>query len=68
MTDTVPAHYLGRVLGMRSIFGIGAGSFSPITFGLALDVAPAALGWGYGFCVLALGGAVAFISALMPER
>ena len=26
MTDAVPAHKLGRVLGFRSIFGIGAGA------------------------------------------
>ena len=40
MTEAVPASQLGRALGLRSILGVGAGSVSPIGFGMALDMTP----------------------------
>lgn len=63
MTEAVPASQLGRALGLRSIFGVGAGSVSPIAFGMALDMTPASGSWGLAFCTLAAGGALAFACA-----
>jgi MFS family permease len=63
MTETVPASQLGRALGLRSILGVGAGSVSPIAFGMALDMTPASVSWGLAFCVLAVGGILAFACA-----
>jgi MFS family permease len=64
LTEAVPAPQLGRALGTRSILGIGAGSVSPIAFGMALDMAPASVSWGLAFCTLAVGGALAFACAI----
>jgi MFS family permease len=68
MTETVPASQLGRALGLRSIFGVGAGSVSPIVFGMALDMAPASVSWGLAFCTLAAGGALAFACAIALRK
>lgn len=68
MTDAVPADRLGRVLGVRSVLGIGAGAVSPAVFGLTIDIAPAATEWGYAFTVLAAGGFVALVCAAMLRR
>ena len=68
MTDAVPSHRLGRVLGLRSVLGIGAGAVAPAVFGLTLDLAPAATEWGYAFWTLAVGGLVAFVCALALKR
>jgi MFS family permease len=68
MTDAVPASQLGRALGVRSIFGVGAGSVSPIAFGMALDMTPASVSWGLAFCTLGLGGVMAFVCALVLRR
>jgi MFS family permease len=59
MTDAVPASQLGRALGLRSIYGVGAGSVAPIVFGIALDLTPASVSWGLAFSTLAFGGALA---------
>lgn len=61
---TVPSGRLGSVLGIRSVLGIGAASFSPIVFGAALDMHAGTLGWGLAFSALALGGAVATVCAV----
>ena len=63
MTEAVPPSQLGRALGLRSILGVGAGSVSPVVFGMALDMTPVAVSWGLAFCTLALGGALAFVCA-----
>lgn len=68
MTDAVPAQQLGRVLGLRSVLGVGAGALSPPMFGLALDLAPSAFAWRYGFSTLAAGAAVAVVCALLLRR
>ncbi|MEH2535578.1 MFS family permease [Bradyrhizobium sp. AZCC 1588] len=68
MTDAVPASQLGRALGLRSILGVGAGSVSPIVFGMALDMTPASVSWGLAFCTLAFGGALAFACAIALRR
>ncbi len=65
MTKAVPAHRLGRALGLRSVLGVGAGATSPVIFGLALDVVPGARGWGVAFSTLALGAGVALVCAIM---
>ena len=68
MTDAVPAQHLGRVLGLRSVLGVGAGALSPALFGLALDLAPGDLAWGFAFSTLALGALVAILCALLLRR
>jgi MFS family permease len=68
MTDAVPASQLGRALGLRSILGVGAGSVSPIAFGMALDMTPASVSWGLAFSTLAVGGALAFASAIALRK
>ncbi|WP_263596298.1 MFS transporter [Pandoraea terrae] len=61
MTDEVPAVYLGRVMGVRSILGFGAGALAPMTFGATLDWTHQ---WGWAYMPLAAGGLVAFLAAL----
>jgi MFS family permease len=68
MTEAVPASQLGRALGLRSILGVGAGSVSPIAFGMALDMTPASVSWGLAFCTLAVGGALAFACAIALRK
>ncbi len=68
MTDAVPADRLGRVLGLRSILGVGAGAMSPVFFGLTFDLAPGAVAWGYAFSTLAVGATVALLCALLLRR
>lgn len=68
MTDAVPARKLGQVLGLRSVLGIGAGALSPAVFGLALDLAPGALAWGYAFSTLAVGAVLATLCAVLLNR
>lgn len=64
MTASVPTQRLGRVLGIRSILGIGGGAISPVLFGLTLDLANETTEWGLAFGVLAFGGALALAAAL----
>jgi MFS family permease len=61
MTDEVPAAYLGRVMGVRSILGFGAGALAPMTFGATLDWTHQ---WGWAYMPLAAGGLIAFLAAL----
>jgi MFS family permease len=68
MADAVPASQLGQALGLRSIFGVGAGSVSPIAFGMALDMTPASVSWGLAFSTLAVGGALAFACAIALRK
>jgi MFS family permease len=68
MTQAVPASKLGRALGLRSILGVGAGSVSPIAFGMALDMTPATVAWGVAFCTCAVGGALAFAGAIALRK
>ena len=68
MADAVPADRLGRVLGLRSVLGVGAGALSPAVFGLTLDLAPGAFAWGYAFSTLAAGAALAVLCALLLGR
>ncbi|WP_299626390.1 MFS transporter [Pelagibius sp.] len=68
MTDAVPPEQLGRVLGLRSVLGVGAGALSPAVFGLALDLTPGPSAWGYAFTTLAVGGAVAILCAVLLPR
>ena len=68
MTEAVPARYLGRALGLRSVLGVGAGAVSPAVFGLTLDLAPGAFAWGYAFSTLALGAVLATVCAVLLRR
>ena len=68
MTDAVPASQLGRALGLRSILGVGIGAIAPVAFGMALDLAPGEVAWGYAFWTLAIGGLVALVCALALRR
>jgi MFS family permease len=65
MTDEVPAAYLGRVMGVRSILGFGAGALAPMTFGATLDWTHQ---WGWAYMPLAAGGFVAFLAALVLRK
>ena len=68
MTDAVPARYLGRALGFRSILGVGAGALSPMIFGLSHDLSPTSMAWGIAFSTLALGAILATLCALMLRQ
>ena len=69
MTDAVPAERLGRVLGARSVLGIGAGAVAPVTFGMILDAVPGPAGWGYAYLSLGAGGLIALVCAFgLPDR
>lgn len=68
MTDAVPARYLGGVLGLRSVLGIGTGALSPVIFGLTLDLAPGEMAWGYAFSTLAIGALLAVVCAVLLRR
>ena len=68
MTEAVPESQLGRALGLRSILGVGAGSVSPIAFGMALDITPASVSWGLAFCTSAVGGVLAFACAVALRK
>ncbi|MDR3096984.1 MAG: MFS transporter [Paraburkholderia sp.] len=65
MTDAVPAHRLGRVMGVRSVLGFGAGALAPTTFGATLD---ATHQWSCAYGTLARGGGVACVAALCLRR
>jgi MFS family permease len=66
MTEAVPAKYLGTVLALRSILGFGAGSLSPVAFGMVLDATGQ---WGWAFVVLGCGGMMAAVAAaFLPRR
>ncbi len=68
MTAAVPPTSLGRVLGLRSVLGVGAGALSPALFGLTLDLAPGAFAWGFAFSTLAAGAVLAIVCALLLYR
>jgi hypothetical protein len=54
---------LGSVLGIRALFGFGAGAISPVACGAVLDLQGSGIGadaaWGPAFMVFALGGILA---------
>lgn len=62
IADNVEPKMLGRVMGIRSLLGFGIGSFSPLCFGIVLDVTGR---WETSFSVLAAGGGVACLSAVI---
>lgn len=67
MSEAVPAAYLGRVLAVRSILGIGIGAVAPVAFGAVLDEFALERGWGWAFVLMGLGGVVATLcAALLP--
>ena len=68
MSQAVPMRHLGKVLGLRSITGMGAGGVAPIAMGAVLDAVPGAAGWGDGFAVLGAGGALAVLCAALLRR
>ena len=65
MTDEVPACYLGRVMGVRSILGFGAGALAPMAFGATLDLTHQ---WGWAYMPLAAGGLVASLAGLRLRK
>lgn len=62
MADSVPPGQLGRMMGLRSLFGFGIGSLSPWCFGLVMD---ATHNWQLAYIVLSAGGTVALLAALV---
>lgn len=69
MTESVPPHFLGSMLALRSILGFGAGAVSPLAFGWILDLTNPGLEeptrWGWAFAALGLGGALATLFAIL---
>jgi MFS family permease len=72
LTEVVGPGGLGRILAVRSLLGFGAGAIAPWVFGLVLDALNPGLAvpvsWGWAFCVLGLGGAVATVCAWQLGR
>ncbi len=71
LTEVMDTSYLGAAFGLRSLLGFGAGSISPLVFGLILDWSnPIAETqgvyetWGWAFGTLGLGGLAAFTCGL----
>ncbi|WP_309228100.1 MFS transporter [Kosakonia sp. S42] len=62
MADNVPPEKLGIMMGIRSLLGFGIGSFAPLAFGEVMDTTQR---WETAYQVLAVGGAVACISAVV---
>lgn len=65
MTDEVPAAYLGRVMGVRSILGFGAGALAPMTVGATPDWTHR---WAWAYLPLAAGGVVATLAAVRLQK
>jgi MFS family permease len=61
MTDEVAPGNLGKVMGLRSLLGFGAGALAPAVFGVTLDTTRH---WGWAYLTLAAGGASACIAAI----
>ncbi len=75
LTEVIDVSYMGAAFGLRSLLGFGAGSISPLVFGLILDWSnPLAEGkgvyetWGWAFGALGLGGLAAFLCGLQLGR
>jgi MFS family permease len=72
LTEVVGPARLGTILGLRSLFGFGAGALAPWVFGLVLDwsnpgtASPSV--WGWAFMVLGAGGLVAAGCAWTLEK
>ncbi|HEE1235125.1 TPA: MFS transporter [Klebsiella pneumoniae] len=62
IADNVAPKALGKTMGIRSLLGFGIGSFSPLSFGVVMDMTGK---WHMAYCVLAAGGGVAFLAALI---
>lgn len=62
MTEEVPPERLGRIMAVRSVMGFGAGALAPMSFGTVLD---ATRMWEWAYGVLALGGGIALLSAIV---
>ncbi len=62
LAESVPPHYIGVAYAVRSVIGFGAGVFSPVVFGWALDLAGGgrtsadAFAWGIAWMTLGVGG------------
>jgi MFS family permease len=61
MTDEVSPRHIGRVMGVRSVLGFGAGALAPTAFGAAYDVTHA---WALPYATLAIGGVCACVAAI----
>jgi MFS family permease len=61
MTDEVSPCRIGRVMGVRSVLGFGAGALAPAAFGAAYDVTH---GWALPYATLAIGGISACVAAV----
>ena len=75
LTEVVETSYLGSAYGIRSFFGVGAGSISPLVFGAVLDwTNPIAslpvryTTWGWSYSILGIGGLAAVWCAYTLSR
>ncbi|MFZ4835217.1 MFS transporter [Rouxiella sp. Mn2063] len=62
IADNAPAERLGSIMGIRSLFGFGIGSFAPLSFGKVMD---ATQSWEMAYTVLAIGGTTACLCAIL---
>lgn len=62
IADNVPPEKLGSIMGIRSLMGFGIGSLAPLSFGEVMDATQL---WENAYLVLAAGGMIACISAVL---
>jgi len=62
IADNAPPEKLGSIMGIRSLFGFGIGSFAPLSFGKVMD---ATQSWEMAYTVLAIGGTTACLCAIL---
>jgi MFS family permease len=75
LTESVVPSYLGAAFAVRSFFGFGAGSISPLVFGALLDWMNPAYSdggiyttWGWSYGVLGLGGLGVVVAVYILHR
>jgi len=75
LTESVVPSYLGAAFAVRSFFGFGAGSISPLVFGAFLDWTNPAYSdsgiyttWGWSYGVLGLGGLGVVVAVYILHR
>nr|WP_074173622.1 MFS transporter [Caballeronia calidae] len=65
MTDEVSPCHIGRVMGVRSVVGFGAGALAPTAFGAVYDVTHE---WTLPYATLAIGGICACVAAILLNQ
>lgn len=77
LTELVAGRYLGAAMGIQTLFGFIAATFSPPIFGYILDLTNPKAGargaavmteWGYAFSILGLGAVLGLICMAVLRR